>query len=155
MKITIITSVAELNIRTQTVKKTMKELEHEIHTIAVSSLFHVENSGDATTLTNTLNALGSSARKKAFIVWAESHAPVVFRKKDKTFGMRKKWKEKTFDIEGSMTKTYWEFSKEIDPKEDDIIKVVNAFMRKVEKNEWDLEEVKRLMSGGNPIDAIV
>jgi len=155
MKITIITSVAELNIRTQTVKKTMKELEHEIHTIAVSSLFHVENSGDATTLTNTYNALGSSARKKAFIVWAESHAPVVFRKKDKTFGMRKKWKEKTFDIEGSMTKTYWEFSKEIDPKEDDIIKVVNAFMRKVEKNEWDLEEVKRLMSGGNPIDAIV
>jgi len=155
MKITIIKSVAELNIRTQTVKKTMKELEHEIHTIAVSSLYHVENSGDATTLTNTYKALGSSARKKAFIVWAESHAPVVFRKKDKTFGMRKKWKEKTFDIEGSMTKTYWEFSKEIDPKEDDIIKVVNAFMRKVEKNEWDLEEVKRLMSGGNPIDAIV
>jgi len=155
MKITIITSVAELNIRTESVKKTMKELELEIHTIAVSSLFHVENSGDATTLTNTLNALGSSARKKAFIVWACHHAPVVFRKKDKTFGMKRKWKEKTFDIEGSMTKTYWEFSKEIDPKEDDIIKVVNAFMRKVEKNEWDLEEVKRLMSGGNPIDAIV
>jgi len=154
MKITIITSVAELNIRTESVKKTMKELELEIHTIAVSSLFHVENSGDATTLTNTLNALGSSARKKAFIVWACHHAPVVFRK-DKTFGMKRKWKEKTFDIEGSMTKTYWEFSKEIDPKEDDIIKVVNAFMRKVEKNEWDLEEVKRLMSGGNPIDAIV
>jgi len=155
MKITIITSVAELNIRTQTVKKTMKELEHEIHTIAVSSLYHVENSGDATTLTNTLNALGSSARKKAFIVWAESHAPVVFRKKDKTFGMRKKWKEKTFDIEGSMTKTYWEFSKEIDPKEYDLMKDAIATLKRIEKNEADLEAFIQILKGNNPIDAIV
>jgi len=155
MKITIITSVAELNIRTQTVKKTMKELEHEIHTIAVSSLYHVENSGDATTLTNTYKALGSSARKKAFIVWAESHAPVVFRKKDKTFGMRKKWQEKTFDIEGSMTKTYWEFSKELDPKEYDLMKDAIATLKRIEKNEADLEAFIQILKGNNPIDAIV
>lgn len=155
MKIEIITSASELSLRTSAVKKTMKEIEVEIHTIACSSLWHVQASGNITTLTEAYQALGSSARKKAFIVWAESHAPVVFKKKDKRFGMRRKWQEKTFDLEGAMEKTYWEFSKEIDPKEFDYIKDAIATLKRIDKNEVNIEDYIAILRGNNPMDAIV
>lgn len=93
------------------------------HDTAVAMAYHAHEHGDMTLFVDLFNALHTAQRRKGFLVWLHDHTPIRIRVKDdvamaKGSGIQKET-DKTFtpwNLDGLRSVTYWDYTKERDPK---------------------------------------
>lgn len=101
----------------KSIAKRGKALDRDIHKAGISALDHALRDGQVTPLTQLVDALPQSSRGKAFVVWAEAHAPLTIAKgKGETKVKLKKGRTvEEFRMEEAATTPFWMFTEERDP----------------------------------------
>ncbi len=99
------------NVRDQIslVKSRSKKLDDQIHTIAVSCLWHADKHGDVTLMQELIESMGKSQRRNAVIGWANAFGKFQPNEKGKNVDY---CKTNTTDIEGAIETSPWDFTPE-------------------------------------------
>lgn len=137
------------NVRDQIelVKSRSKKLDDQIHTIAVSCLWHADQHGDITLMQDLIKAMGRSQRRNAVIGWAnhfgkfkpsDDGKSVVFCRENNT------------DIEGAIGTSPWDFSPEKAFKPFDM----NAELDKLLSRAQKAMEKERFIGNADTIKAL-
>jgi hypothetical protein len=106
------------------------------HETAIAMAEHAKEHGDMTLFVDLYNALHSAQRRKAFAVWLSDFTPIRLKVKDDVAlakGSRiLKEDDKMYtpwDIDGLRAVTYWDYTKERDPKAMDADAILKAIER--------------------------
>lgn len=112
-----------------------KQLQEDIHNVAVSCLAHVRDHGDTTLAVDLLKALPNGQRVKALAVWFShfSNSKLTLRLDNESGEwVAKLDKQRTvadFDVEGAVVTNYADLTTEKDPQP----LTVEKFLRMIEK----------------------
>lgn len=118
----ILTTVADIQKAIASIAKRGKQLDMDIHVAGVSCLRHASECGDTTVLDSLVNAMPKGSRKQAFCEWALAFGQVRMLdrsvKKDaeaiKQGRMFALDRERTYDEEGAIARSWTEFKPEPD-----------------------------------------
>ena len=116
-------SAKALGVAIEDIAARGKGLDKDVHECAVQALMHAQKHGDTTFLTNLFFALPRQARQKAYRYWVMSHAPIIWRKREKDgkvlegFALKKERTDEDWKVTAAEQVTYWDFSKETSPEE--------------------------------------
>ena len=99
------------NVRDQIslIKTRSKQLDDQVHIIAVSCLYHAEQHGDVTLMQELIDSMGRSQRRSAVIAWAEAYGKFERNSKGKNVVF---CRAKQTDLEGAKNESPWDFSPE-------------------------------------------
>lgn len=118
----IIKGASEINKAIVSIANRGKKLDADIWVAGVSCLSHASEHGDTTLLDKLVAALPKGARKNAFVEWSLAYGQVrLLNPKDKTEASAIKEgrlyqldRTRTLDLEGAVTKAWYEFKPEPD-----------------------------------------
>lgn len=143
-----IKDVNALSARIVEIKKVGKLLDSEIHLCAVSALYHAQEHGNLTSLSDLSAALPKSARRNAFVYWACQHAPVQFSGDTEVFTKTKGKNQKPFLLVQAQSTPFWEFTKERKPMtitiEGLLAYIANKVKTGIERGDIKVEELAGL-----------
>lgn len=113
------------------------------HETGVAMAEHAKEHGDMTLFVDLFNALHTGQRRLAFRLWLHDFTPIRLKVKDDVAMakgsrlMKEGEKDYTpWDIDGLRAVTYWDYSKEKDPKAldaDTILKAIERLSKRFEK----------------------
>lgn len=99
------------NVRNQIalVKTRAKKLDDQVHTIAVSCLYHADKHGDVTLMQELIESMGRSQRRNAVIAWASAYGKFQPNEKGKNVDY---CRANATDLEGAKGESPWDFKPE-------------------------------------------
>ena len=143
-----IKDIAGLTARIGEIKKVGKLLDSEIHLCAVSALYHAQEHGNVTSLSDLAAALPKSSRRNAFVYWACQHAPVQYNGDTEVFTKTKGKNQKPFMLVQAQQTPFWGFTKERKPMtitiEGLLAYVANKVKTGVERGDIKVEDLAGL-----------
>ena len=120
-----------------------KKLDHDIHVVGVSCMWHADQHGDVTLMQALINALGKSQRRNALIEWSVAYGKFALGKKvgdsieacaEGESGNQVVFdKKRTTDLPSAEAITPWEFKPEPDFKPFDLHAELEKFMKRASK----------------------
>ena len=128
----LIKDAKKLGTAINSIKTRGSKLDSDIHTAAVSCLYHAEQYGDTTLMTRLLEAMPKSGRAKALVKWAEDFSLLAFNKEEKRFKLTSS-KTKEWNIEGANETPFWEYTVEKEVGDLTIDALVKMVVSKVQK----------------------
>lgn len=99
------------NVRNQIalVKTRAKKLDDQVHTIAVSCLYHADQHGDVTLMQELIESMGRSQRRNAVIAWASAYGKFQPNEKGKNVDY---CRANATDLESAKNESPWDFKPE-------------------------------------------
>lgn len=107
-----------------------KKLDHDIHVVGVSCMYHADKHGDVTLMQALINALGKSQRRNAVIAWAIAFGKFAVSEDGKNVAYDKTAKT---DLAGAEGMSPWEFTPEPVFQAWDMEAELAKFMKKASK----------------------
>lgn len=108
------------------------QFDQDVHTAAVSCLFHAEQHGDVTLATRLVNGMPRSSRRKALIHWFSKHGKMAYKEKESQFKIDKA-KSKSWKLAEAEQVPFWEFTEEKEPGKLTIEQIVKSVVNRVGK----------------------
>lgn len=150
MSIAILEAKA-VNARIDAFQKSGKELDTEVHILAVSCLFHAEKHGDNTLATRLVHAMPGAGRTKALIYWFTVFGALKWSKDDKGVEKFLKDDKRTYRLEEAENTPFYSYTKEKNPKPfslEDIIKSVQGKLKKAaEEGKLSVDSLNAFVKG--------
>ena len=131
--VTVITDKATLTKRIATLAKDMKSIDNRIHTIAVSTMYHMQQHGDVRGAQELLEAMPRSTRRKALIAWYEDFGPLTIDPKTSSVELTKGRTPDQFKLEECAEVHFGDYTTERAPVPVTLEAIVAMVEKKLEK----------------------
>lgn len=139
MKVNTITEKRALIVAIGLIATSGAALDEQIHTAAVSCLYHAKNHGDVTLASRLVDAMPKSTRRLALIHWFNKYGPLVFDKPTNAFKLARGKEPRPYEIEKAEETPFWDLTTEKNPAKfsvESLLKsVATRFKKAKEKGE--------------------
>lgn len=130
----IVTEGTKLTTLIKSIGVRGKKLDADIHTAAVSALWHGYQHKSTGYAENLLSAMPASARKNALKAWLLDMGCFMLKEDNKTLGIDKERHAKGFDEANAIATPYWEYNKEPEVlTQVDAMALVNSLIKRLTK----------------------
>ena len=134
-----------------------RAVEKELHKVAVSCLYHAEQTGDFTKLSKLINSLrngrtvkNGSLRLQGLMLWVETYSPARWDNKGEQYKKNKADDAVPFDVKAAAEVPYWDLSQENVPDAvtlGDVYALLIAAAKKAESMTKATEKRESLIEG--------
>lgn len=121
---------ADLSKAIESIATRGKKLQEDIHSAAVSCLYHADKHGDVTLMQKLIEAVPAMSRKNALIAWCLEFGKFAASDDGRSVVYSK---EGVTDIEAGATTPFWEFKPEAPFKAFDLQEELAKLIKKAEK----------------------
>ena len=141
---TLIEGTKSITRKITSIRTRGRKLDADIHTTALSCVYHAEQHGDVTLAERLMDSMPNGSRVKSLAVWLEDFFPMSV-KKDKESGnwkvsLKKDRSAEDYQYEKAEADPFWQHSVERDPRPLTVEQVLAAAITRLGKVEDDQAE---------------